>query len=50
VHLFTSGQEDLFRQVGTRVETRTSAPPKLNEKEQAEFHSQGRSTCTKAPR
>jgi quercetin dioxygenase-like cupin family protein len=32
-----AGQEDFFMQVGTRVEARTSAPPKLNEKEQAEF-------------
>ena len=32
-----AGQEDFFMQAGTRVESRTSAPPKLNEKEQAEF-------------
>ncbi len=32
-----AGQEEFFQQVGTPVATRTTAPPKLDENEQAEF-------------
>ncbi len=32
-----AGQEDFFREVGTPVATRTTAPPKLDQKQQAEF-------------
>jgi quercetin dioxygenase-like cupin family protein len=32
-----AGQEKFFMEVGVRVETRTTPPPELNEKEQAEF-------------
>jgi quercetin dioxygenase-like cupin family protein len=32
-----AGQEEFFEQVGVKVATRTSAPPKLDEQAQAEF-------------
>ncbi len=32
-----SGQENLFREVGVPVATRTTPPPKLDEKQQADF-------------
>ena len=32
-----AGQENFFREVGTPVATRTTAPPKLDERQQAEF-------------
>jgi quercetin dioxygenase-like cupin family protein len=32
-----AGQENFFREVGTPVATRTTPPPKLDEREQAEF-------------
>jgi quercetin dioxygenase-like cupin family protein len=32
-----AGQENFLREVGTPVATRTTAPPKLDEKQQAEF-------------
>ena len=32
-----AGQEQFFMEVGTRVATRTTPPPKLDEKQQAEF-------------
>lgn len=32
-----AGQENFFREVGTPVATRTTPPPKLDEKQQAEF-------------
>jgi uncharacterized cupin superfamily protein len=32
-----AGQEDFFTAVGTSVATRTTAPPKLDKKEQAAF-------------
>jgi len=32
-----AGQEEFFKEVGTPVATRTMAPPKLDETEQAEF-------------
>jgi quercetin dioxygenase-like cupin family protein len=32
-----AGQENFFREVGTPVATRTTPPPKLDERQQAEF-------------
>jgi quercetin dioxygenase-like cupin family protein len=42
-----AGQEEFFEQVGVRVATRTTAPPKLNEAEQAEFRAKAEALAPK---
>jgi quercetin dioxygenase-like cupin family protein len=42
-----AGQEEFFEQIGVRVATRTTAPPKLNEAEQAEFRAKAASLAAK---
>jgi quercetin dioxygenase-like cupin family protein len=42
-----AGQEEFFAQVGVPVATRTSAPPKLDEKAQAEFRAKAEALAPK---
>jgi quercetin dioxygenase-like cupin family protein len=42
-----AGQEKLFQEVGVPVATRTTTPPKLNEKEQAAFIKKAKSLALK---
>jgi quercetin dioxygenase-like cupin family protein len=42
-----AGQEEFFEQVGVRVATRTTAPPKLDEKAQAEFRAKAEALAPK---
>ena len=42
-----AGQEDFFREVGTPVETRTTAPPKLDADAQAKFRAKAEALAPK---
>ena len=42
-----SGQENFFKEVGIPVATRTTPPPKLDEKQQAEFMEKAKSLAPK---
>ncbi len=42
-----SGQEEFFMQVGVPVATRTMAPPKLSEEQQAEFMKKAKALAPK---
>ncbi len=43
----TAGQEEFFAQVGAPVATRTTAPPKLDDKAQAEFRAKAQALAPK---
>jgi len=44
-----AGQEDFFTEVGVKVSTRTTPPPKPNKEEQAQFVQKAQELCSKIP-